>query len=264
MLLNKKNLIYKTISYILFCIILTGCSKQNNFIGAVTTGHPEATKIGVQILKNGGNAIDAAIGVQLALAVCLPNAGNIGGGGFMIYRDCKGSSYALDFREKAPQASTKNMYLNNMGLVIDSLSTYGALSVGIPGTIDGIFEAHKKFGSMKIDSIFNYAINLANQGFPITRIQAKKLNSYQDDFIKFNPNNNYLQSNNWSKGDTLYQKDLANTLSLIKDKGRSVFYEGEIAKSIIETTKNSGIITLEDLKNYKSIWRNPINLKFGK
>ena len=256
----------KKILYVCFfcCVILLGCHKQADYIGAVTTGHPEATKIGVEILKQGGNAIDASIGVQLALAVCLPNAGNIGGGGFMIYRNHKGESYALDFRETAPKASTKNMYLDDKGDIIDSLSTYGFLSIGIPGTIDGIFEAHKRFGSMSIDSIFNYAINLANTGFPITEIQASKLNYYQEDFKKFNPNNNYLQSNKWVKGDTLQQKDLANTLLLIRDQGRAGFYEGEVAKSIIETTQDNGIISLDDLKNYKAIWRNPITLKFGK
>ena len=138
------------IAQTIFCVFLLfatlGCEHKSTR-GAVVTGHPEATKIGIKVLEDGGNAIDAAIAVQLALAVCSPNAGNIGGGGFMIIRMHDGHSYALDFREKAPQKSTKNMYLDLNGNIIDSLSTYGRLAVGVPGTIDGIFKAHEKFGT---------------------------------------------------------------------------------------------------------------------
>ena len=252
------------LSVYVFCILIViGCGNQKNYTGAVVTGHPEATKIGIQTLKDGGNAIDAAISVQLALAVCLPNAGNIGGGGFMIYRTESGETYSLDFREQAPEKASKNMYLDENKNIIDSLSTYGPLSAGIPGTVDGIFEAHKKFGSISIDTLFNYAIELALKGFPITKNQANGFNYYQNDFKKFNPNNNYLQASEWKKGDTLRQIDLAHTLSIIRDKGRDGFYTGEIAESIIETTKKNGIISLTDLKNYKSIWRNPIKFNFG-
>tara|TARA_Y100000994_G_C15701517_1_gene445268 strand:+ start:3798 stop:5441 length:1644 start_codon:yes stop_codon:yes gene_type:complete len=246
-----------------FIITFIGCNKNHNYTGAVSSGHPEATKIGIQVLENGGNAIDASIAVQLALAVCLPNAGNIGGGGFMICRMEDGQAYALDFREKAPKKAFKNMYLDDNNQIIDSLSTYGSLSVGIPGTIDGIFEAHKKLGSIDIDILFNYAIQLAEIGFPITKRQADKLNYYQQDFIKYNPKNNYLQNDKWQEYDTLKQLDLANTLKIIRDKGCDGFYKGEVAESIIETISENGIITLEDLEDYKSIWRNPINLNFS-
>ena len=249
--------------FFLSVLIFVSCSNQPKYSGAVVTGHPEATKIGIQVLQDGGNAVDAAISVQLALAVCLPNAGNIGGGGFMIYRSHNGQSHALDFREKAPQASSKNMYLDKHDNTIDSLSTYGPLAVGIPGTIDGIFAAHKKFGSIGIDTLFNYAIDLASNGFPITKTQAKEFNYFQADFRKFNPHNKYFQADLWEEGDTLKQLDLAKTLNIIKDHGRSGFYEGEIANSIVETMGNSGIISLIDLKNYKSIWREPIQLHFG-
>ncbi len=252
-------------SFLWLCIIFTiiGCTNKTQYTGAVVSGHPEATQIGIHVLENGGNAIDASIAVQLALAVCLPNAGNIGGGGFMVYRTNDGKSYTLDFREKAPKKSTKDMYLNSNGDIIDSLSTYGSLSVGIPGTIDGIFNSHKRFGKMSIDTLFNYAIELARKGFPVTKKQAKALNYYQKDFIKFNPNNSYFQSENWIEGDTLRQIDLSKTLEIIRDNGRQGFYEGEVAQSIVQTTKQDGIISLSDLKDYKSIWREPITLNFG-
>jgi len=243
------------------CVITTGCHHQAN-PSAVVTGHPEATKIGAEVLKKGGNAIDASIAVQLALAVCLPNAGNIGGGGFMVARMNDGNTYALDFRERAPQKATTNMYLDSVGNIIDSLSTYGDLSVGVPGTIDGIFKAHEKFGTINIDTLFNYAINLAFNGFPITQKQAKALNYYQKDFKKFNPNNDYLQSSKWQANDTLKQLDLANTLQMIRDNGRDEFYEGEIAKSIVETMRPNGLISMSDLKNYTAIWREPVTLDF--
>ena len=249
--------------FIILAAILLFIGCYNNDIGAVVCGHPEATKIGINILEIGGNAIDAAIGVQLALAVCLPSAGNIGGGGFMVYREKNGNHYSLDFRESAPLGAKKNMYLDDNQMIIDSLSTYGALSIGVPGTIDGIFQAHQKFGSIEIDTLFNYAINLALHGFPITQQQAERFNFYKKDFEKFNPNNNYLQKNLWTAGDSLKQADLAKTLSIIKEKGRSGFYEGEIAHSIINTISENGVMTLEDLKNYQAIWREPITHNFG-
>ena len=250
------------LALVVILLIFFSCTKNNHY-GAVVTGHPEATKIGIQILKNGGNAIDAAIAVQLALAVCLPNAGNIGGGGFMIYRTHTGAAYALDFREKAPKNATKNMYLDDDGYIIDSLSTYGDMAIGIPGTIDGIFRAHERFGKNSIKNLFNYSIELAENGFPITKIQAKEFNDFKKDFKKFNPNNTYLQAEKWEEGDTLKQIDLANTLKIIQNKGRGGFYEGEVANSIINTTKKNGLISLKDLRDYESIWRDPITLKFS-
>ena len=249
--------------FIILAAILLFIGCYNNDTGAVVCGHPEATKIGINILEIGGNAIDAAIGVQLALAVCLPSAGNIGGGGFMVYREKNGNHYSLDFRESAPLGAKKNMYLDDNQIIIDSLSTYGALSIGVPGTIDGIFQAHQKFGSINMDTLFNYAINLALHGFPITQQQAERFNFYKNDFEKFNPNNNYLQKNIWTAGDSLKQADLAKTLSIIKEKGRSGFYEGEIAHSIINTISENGVMTIEDLKNYQAIWREPISYNFG-
>ena len=254
------NIVSKIFFLFLYFIIF-GCQNPQT-VSAVVTGHPEATKIGVEILKRGGNAIDASVAVQLALAVCLPNAGNIGGGGFMTIRTNDSKVYALDFREKAPIKSSANMYLDTSGNIIDSLSTYGSLSVGVPGTIDGIFKVHERFGKINMDTLFNYAINLALNGFPITKKQSQELNYYQKDFQKFNQHNKYLQKVEWKVNDTLKQPDLANTLKIIRDNGRDGFYKGEIAQSIVETMGDKGIISMLDLENYTSLWREPIVLNF--
>ena len=164
------------------------------------------------------NAIDASIATQLALAVCFPRAGNIGGGGFMVYRKKDGEYFSLDFRERAPLKSSKNMYLDDEGKIIDSLSTFGNYSVGVPGTISGIFDAHEKFGSLNIEELFEPAINIAENGFTIDTRQAELLNKHKQDFIKFNTKNNYFIKEKMENGDTLIQKDLANTLKLIRDE----------------------------------------------
>ena len=226
---------------------------------AIVTGHPEATKIGAEILKKGGNAIDASLAIQLALAVCLPRAGNIGGGGFMIYRDNNGNNYTLDFREKAPIQSSKNMYLNENKEVVDSLSTYGHLAIAIPGTIDGIFEAYEKFGSLTINEIFNPAIQLAEHGFCITKKQAELFNYYKQDFVKYNPSNNYLiKEHYWAESDTLIQKDLAKTLKTIRDHGKDSFYNGVLTEKIINELGTHSILLKEDFETYQSVWREPI------
>ena len=261
----KKN---KTLIFCFFLVLYISCGtikKQvykevvvNNNC-AIVTGHPEATKIGAEILRKGGNVIDASLATQLALAVCFPRAGNIGGGGFMIYREKSGNNYTLDFREKAPIQSSKNMYLNKNKEVIDSLSTYGHLSIAVPGTIDGIFEAHTQFGSLTINEIFNPAIQLAENGFCINEKQAELFNYYKNDFIKYNPNNNYLiKETNWNAGDTLIQKDLANTLRTIRDDGRDSFYNGLLTEKIINELGEKSILLKEDFETYQSVWREPI------
>ena len=231
---------------------------------AIVTGHPQATKIGKYILDKGGNAIDASIATQLALAVCFPRAGNIGGGGFMVYRTKDGEYFSLDFREKAPLKSSKNMYLDDKGKIIDSLSTFGNYSVGVPGTISGIFDAHKKFGSLSIEELFEPAINIAENGFTIDTRQAELLNKHKQDFIKFNSNNNYfIKERKWKNGDTLVQKDLANTLKLIRDEKRKGFYNGEITKKIIKSLGSESLLSIEDFISYESIWRKPIISKIN-
>ena len=231
---------------------------------AIVTGHPEATKIGADILKKGGNAIDASLATQLALSVCFPRAGNLGGGGFMVYRDKDGSTYTLDFREKAPIKSTETMYLNDKQEIIDSLSTYGHLAIAVPGTVDGLFEAYEKFGSLPLEDIFNPAIKLAENGFCITDKQAKLFNYYQEDFNKYNPKNNYLiKSTKWKKGDTLRQQDLANTLKIIRDGGRDSFYNGVLTTKILTELNELSILSKEDFQKYKSVWREPIICEIG-
>lgn len=231
---------------------------------AVVSAHPLASRAGLQILKAGGNAIDAAIATQLALAVVYPLAGNIGGGGFMIIHTKEGKNTAIDFREKAPGKATRDMYLDENDNADKQLSRNGALAVGVPGTIAGIFLAHKKYGRLPMKQIIQPAIDLAKNGFAITAHSAAALNYAQDALKKYNtilPV--FVKKGGWEAGDTLVQKDLAHTLTLIQDKGMAGFYEGENAEKIVaEMDRNGGIITLADLKNYKAKERSPENFTY--
>lgn len=227
---------------------------------AVVTAHPRASQIGIDILKKGGNAVDAAVAVQFALAVVYPNAGNIGGGGFMVYRDKDGHVTSLDFREKAPEKAHRDMYLDEKGNPITDLSLYGQLATGVPGSVAGMDEAHRKYGSMPWKELINPAINLAEKGFPITARQAGEFNNYQKRFKKFNPNGAaIIRNEEWKPGDLFVQTQLANTLKRIAEKGRDGFYKGETADLIIaEMKRGNGIITHADLANYNAVWRKPI------
>ena len=226
----------------------------------VVSAHPLASEIGKSILKKGGNAIDAAIAVQFALAVVHPSAGNIGGGGFMVIRLNKGDCYTLDFREKAPSTAHRDMYLNDDGTIVKRLSLDGALAVGVPGTVDGMCKAHQKFGSLSWGELIQPSIELAQNGFPLTQLEADGLNYFVNSKLKFNSiEPSFIVKDNWLKGDSIYLHDLANTLYLIKAKRRAGFYEGEIALKITqEMERSSGVITSEDLQNYESIWREPL------
>ncbi|MBP7184165.1 MAG: gamma-glutamyltransferase [Saprospiraceae bacterium] len=227
----------------------------------LVTAHPLASQVGMQIIRQGGNAVDAAIAVQLALAVVYPGAGNIGGGGFMVLRLKNGQAITLDFREVAPALATKDMFLNEKGDAINEKSQLGHLASGVPGTIDALFEMHKKYGGIKnFDKLIDPAIELAEKGFHITQNEANQLNNNFKDFKKANTTDNvFTENKKWKKGDLLVQIDLANTLKRIKKYGRAGFYEGKTADLIVsEMQRGGGIITKEDLKNYKSIWRNPI------
>lgn len=227
---------------------------------AVVTAHPLASKVGVDILKMGGNAIDAAVAVQFALAVVYPNAGNIGGGGFMVYRSSKGEINALDFREKSPEKGHANMYLDKQGNVIEDLSVYGHLSAGVPASVDGMVEAHKKYGKLDWKTLLNPAIALAEKGFPITKQQAEEFNEYKESFQKYNPSGApILKTTSWKKGDLFQQQELANTIRRIADQGRDGFYKGITADLIVkEMHKGNGIISYNDLENYKAVWRQPV------
>jgi len=225
----------------------------------VVCAHPEATAVGVVILKQGGNAIDAAIAVQFALAVVYPNAGNIGGGGFMVVRMNDGTTNSLDFREKAPATANRDMFLDARGEVNRKQIENSHLASGVPGSVDGMWEAHQKYGSMDWKLLLAPAVELAQKGFPITEKQAADFNGMQQELKSLNKGKNYFIKNKWLGGDTLIQSDLANTLIEISDKGRDGFYTGVVAEKIAtEMKNNNGIISLDDLKNYHAVWRAPV------
>ncbi len=266
-----KNFLF--FAFLLLCV----CCKSTQFTGytfektaiaknaMVVTAHPLATEIGLDILKKGGNAVDAAIAVQYALSVVYPVAGNIGGGGFMMIRMKDGKTEALDFREKAPAASTRDMYLDEDKNVIKGKSTRGHLAAGVPGSVDGMFEAFNKYSQLKdMKQLIAPSVKLAEKGFPITNQQAENLNEKQDDFKELNTTTPvFVKSTPWKKGDLLQQKDLAATLQRIIDNGRAGFYEGETANKIVAEMKaGNGIMTLADLKNYHSVWRQPVVGKY--
>lgn len=226
--------------------------------GAVVSAHPLASKVGVEILKQGGNAIDAAIATQLALAVVYPQAGNIGGGGFLVAKLKDGKEITIDYREKAPGKASRDMYLDQDGTPRTDKSQDGHLSSGVPGTISGLFES-AKYGKLSFDKLIQPAIELAEKGFAIRKREANGLNNLQKDLKAFNTVMPvFVKESGWNEGDTLIQKDLAKTLQRIKEKGAAGFYEGETAKLIVEEMqRGKGFISYEDLKNYKAQSRTP-------
>lgn len=228
--------------------------------GMIVSAHPLATKAGLDMLNDGGNAVDAAIAVHLALAVVYPRAGNIGGGGFMIYRSADGEYAALDYREKAPMAAHRDMFLDSSDNAIPGLSQDGPLAVGVPGTIAGLEEAHKKYGSLPWKKLFDPAIQLARKGHPITTFEAERLNLFRDSFIKFNGSEiPFVKDSVWYAGDLLIQRTLGETLKRIAVHGCDEFYRGETAVRIVdEMQQGGGIITPEDLASYRPVWRNPV------
>jgi gamma-glutamyltranspeptidase/glutathione hydrolase len=236
-----------------------GLTAQN---GMVVSAREEASKIGVEILKKGGNAFDAMAATELALAVAYPYAGNIGGGGFMVYRKADGEIGALDYREKAPLAAHRDMYLDENGNIIPGKSTKGATAVGVPGTVAGVFEAHKKFGKLPMKEILAPVIALAKNGVVVTPKQERRLQGYQKSFLEINKDS-ILLTGNWKQGDTIKYLALAKTLERIAENGRDEFYKGETAKKIAAFVQaNGGIITEEDLAKYEAKWRNPITFQY--
>jgi len=231
--------------------------------GAVVSAHALASEIGVNILKQGGNAVDAAIATQLALAVVFSGAGNIGGGGFMIIHLKNGKNMAIDFREVAPGAASRDMYLDTNGNAQMNLSQDGHLATGVPGSVAGIFEA-MKYAKLPFKKLIQPAIDLAEKGYVLSGAEARSFNAAKNEFIKLNtvvPV--FVKKDGWKAGDTLVQKDLANTLKRIRDNGVKGFYEGETARLIAEEMKRGkGIITEEDLKNYKPVMRVPLMFNY--
>lgn len=267
------------ISFLLTLLFFSACTSTKNIVGsngpvnpyqysttkktvtkngAVASAHSLASKVGVEIMKSGGNAFDAAIATQLALAVVYPGAGNIGGGGFMVARTATGETVALDYREMAPSGAKRDMYLDAAGNVAEGKSINGHLSSGVPGTVAGLFET-MKYAKLPFAKLIQPAIDLAQKGFVISDREAASLNSLQNDLATYNTVKTAFQkSTGWRGGDTLVQTDLANTLKLIKDNGAAGFYEGQTATLVVDEMKRgSGIITATDLKNYTAKWRTP-------
>src|SRR5690554_941440 len=228
----------------------------------VVSARQEASKIGSDILKKGGNVFDAMMATEMALAVCYPYAGNLGGGGFMVYRLNTGETGALDYREKAPLAATKNMYLDSLGNIIPNKSLLGEHSVGVPGTVAGIFAAQQRFGKLSIQEVLQPVIDLANKGFMITKKQEERFHNYDSIFRAVN-GKELIFSKSKKAGDTLKNKALANTLTRMAKNGKDEFYKGETAQKLIDyITKKGGIMTMDDLDKYEAKWRDPITFKY--
>jgi len=257
--------------FILLLLVITGvvcCTPKEKvrITGLITdsamvvSAHPRASAIGADIMRNGGNAVDAAIATQFALAVVFPAAGNIGGGGFMVARLQNGDVHTLDYREKAPAAITSETYLGETGELVPGLSERGHLSSGVPGTVAGLVEAHAKLGKLPWKELVQPAIDLALKGFTLTKREANGLNSIQEDLKKYNTTlPEFFIKDEWKEGDSIILTDLGHTLELIRDHGNAGFYEGKTAANIVaEMQRGNGLITAEDLKNYKAVWRDPI------
>ena len=260
---------------VLLCIVsflVTSCQKElqdsKKVTGLITekamvvSARFEASRIGTEILKKGGNAFDAMMATELALAVAYPYAGNIGGGGFMVYRKNDGEIGALDYREKAPLAATRDMYLDKEGNVIKGKSTIGATSVGVPGTVAGVFKAQEKFGLLSVKEILSPVIALAKKGVIITKKQEDRIKKFKKAFEAVN-SQRILFLRDWKKGDSIKYKALATTLERISENGRDEFYKGKTAKVLSQFIQdNGGIITEEDLAKYEAKWRTPVTFEY--
>ncbi len=225
----------------------------------VVSAHPLATKVGIDILKKGGNAVDAAVAVQFVLAVVHPAAGNLGGGGFMLYREAGGTVYSLDYREKAPERAETTMFLDDSLAVIPGLSESSHLASGVPGSVAGMWESHQRFGSLPWKDLVEPAITLAINGFELTDHEAEGLRSIQEEL---RTNNSVVPEHlirDWQEGDRLVLSDLGHALERIRDHGPAGFYSGKTGDLIVaEMRRGGGLITNNDLLNYKAVWRKPI------
>ena len=260
----------KLIVLFIISILITACKNESPRKtlgvlaenGMVVSARKEASEIGIQILEKGGNAFDAMMATELALAVSYPNAGNIGGGGFMVYRKNTGEIGGLDYREKAPLAASRDMYLDSEGNIIKGKSTIGATAVGVQGTVAGVFEAQQKFGKLTVKEILAPVIALAKKGFIVTEMEEKRIKRYQKDFLKVNKDS-ILFTKGWKENDTIKNFSLATTLEKIANNGKDEFYKGETAKTIVKfIQENGGIITLEDLAKYEPKWRTPVTFNY--
>ena len=257
--------------FFILCFLLITCSKRNPVHGqngmAVSTSR-QASQVGIDILDKGGNAVDAAVAVGFTLAVTSSSNGNIGGGGFMVARLSDETTFTLDYREMAPQAAFKDMYLDSVGNVIKGKSTRTHFASGVPGSVDGLLKAWSDYGSgnISINQLIGPAIKYAEQGFKLSKYEAKRFNNRKS-FLSKHPETKRIftrEDRKWKAGDIFYQKDLAETLKRIVEKGRDGFYLGKTAELIVSEMDNvGGWITLEDLKNYSSKYRQPIYGQFN-
>jgi gamma-glutamyltranspeptidase/glutathione hydrolase len=250
------------ILFLAISFLILGCSNPKPIKGAIVSAREEASAIGVAIMKQGGTAFDAMIATDLALTVCYPNAGNISGGGFAVYRTNEGEIGSLDYREKAPLGASSDMYLDAEGNVIPNKSTLGGLAVGVPGTLAGLVALHEKFGTLPWETLVQPAIDLARKGYVVTTKQEQSFKSKKDDFIAVNgPETFYAQE--FKAGDLVQNVALAETLERIAKFGKAGFYEGPVADDLVERVQETGgIITHEDLLSYEPVWRDPIQFKY--
>jgi len=264
-----KHMAFKYLILLPITIAFLGC-KQSPAIptglvaekAMVVSARVEASKIGSDILQKGGNAFDAMIATELALAVSYPFAGNIGGGGFMVYRKTDGEIGGLDYREKAPLAAHADMYLDSLGNVIPGKSTLGATAVGVPGTVAGVIAVHEKYGSLPLKEIMSPVIALAEKGVIVTEKQAKRLDNYRQLFIQVNSDTTFFATV-YKKGDTIKYPALAKTLQKISEQGKNGFYKGEVAEKLSNFIQSKGgYVTTEDLEKYEAKWRSPITFKY--
>ena len=224
----------------------------------VVSAREEASQIGSDIMEKGGNAFDAMVATEMALALTYPTAGNLGGGGFIVYRTQSGEIGSFDFREKAPLQATQDMYLDTEGAFIKEKSKVGGLAVGVPGTIAGIFAVHQKLGTLPIEEILEPVIDLAQRGYVVTEKQAKRLEKYKATFEEVNKETS-LYTRDYKEGDTIKNIALANTLTRISQQGRKEFYEGETARKLVDyINSKDGIISMKDLESYEAEWREPV------
>lgn len=256
-----KKLVLLSFTFLLFI----NCRKQPTAATGLVTekamvvsAREEASKIGVEIMKKGGNAFDAMVATEMALVVAYPFAGNLGGGGFMVYRKADGDVGALDYREKAPLSAHKDMYLDSLGNVIPGMSTKGATAVGVPGTVAGIIEVHKKFGKLPLEDIFEPVIALAENGIVVTANQEKRLASQRDKFIEINGDSTFFATA-YKTGDMIKYPALAKTMRSIAKNGRDGFYKGQVAQKLAAFIQSKGgFVTEEDLEKYEARWRQPV------
>ncbi|MEC3964575.1 gamma-glutamyltransferase [Flagellimonas halotolerans] len=224
----------------------------------VVSAREEASQLAADIMKKGGNAFDAMVATELSLVVAYPFAGSVGGGGFMVYRKSNGEVGGIDYREKAPLAAHKDMYLDSLGNVIPGMSTSGGTAVGVPGTVAGVLEVHKKFGKLPLKEIIEPIIALAKKGVVVTKKQANRLEGYREDFIEANGDSTKF-AGPFVTGDTIKYPAYAKTLQKIMEEGRDGFYRGEVAQKLAAfVQENGGYITEEDLEKYEAVWRDPI------